>query len=221
MLLSRKGKGKQFPPSGRSSPPPRRLLRWKKNNQFQGTRAMSNSNQTNWCFIPNNDGFVRRLQQPNKSCTLLILTPGPHDWDIMLKKEKKVIHINQHRPTHDATEAGQLPFSDDTSLELAVLQPWIPYPAAGTPGTYLSLIYWYISMIPANKEHRAATSSFSMVLPGHCSSQLGRVAHRRPQIELSSWGGCSQLYRSLKAATPGPSRTENWKKFSLQGRSGG
>lgn len=63
-------------------------------------------------------------------------------------------------------------------------------------------------------------SSISTVLLGQFSSQIRKAVHPRSQLELPSWSGCSQLYKSLKAATPGSSRARNKEILSL-GRNGG
>lgn len=62
-----------------------------------------------------------------------ILHSSPHFypwlWDTMLKRGKKVTHINLSTAANawDSTRASQLPFSDDTSPELTAVQPWSSY----------------------------------------------------------------------------------------------
>lgn len=68
MLLRVEGKGKQALPSGTGSPPPTVPRNTAEVEEKQPvSEHWSDSNQTNCCFSQNNDGFVRRLQQPNKS----------------------------------------------------------------------------------------------------------------------------------------------------------
>lgn len=55
---------------------------------------------------------------------------------------------------------------------------------------------------------------------GQFSSQFRRAVYPRSQLELPSWSVCSQLYKNLKAATPGSSRARNKEILSL-GRNGG
>lgn len=63
-----RGQGKAGSPSGAGSPPrprPRNAAEVEEKQPVSG--HWSDTNQTNWCFIQNNDGFVKRLQPPNES----------------------------------------------------------------------------------------------------------------------------------------------------------
>lgn len=146
MLLSRDGKGKQVLPLERAVLFPCPLRNAAEVEEKQPvSEDRSDSNQTNWCFIQNNDGFVRRLQQPNKS-QLKNLPSSPNFYPLgpmtlrhHIRKRERYIHKLISANPCDATEAGRLPVRDVTALELAVWQPWISYPGAGAPRTYLSL----------------------------------------------------------------------------------
>lgn len=100
------------------------------------------------CFIRNNAGFVKRLQQPNKSQlknlpSFTHFNPwSPWLWDITLKKRGGgVIYINQHQPTLWCTRDSY--HSDDTSWSWPFRSPDLP--RCWAPKMHLNLTYWYIS----------------------------------------------------------------------------
>lgn len=130
----------------------------------------------------------------------------------------EVKYKNQHQPTH-VMHPRQLPLRDDTSWSWLFCSPAL-LPRSWAPRMHLNLTYWYISSELSQQRTRAETSSISTVLLGQFSSQFRRAVHPRSQLELPSWSGCSQLYKSLKAATPGSSRARNKEILSL-GRNGG
>lgn len=62
------------------SPPPGNAAEVEEKQPLLSTGATEQFKVVNWCFMPDNDGFVDRLQQPNKPCTpLLISISGPQD----------------------------------------------------------------------------------------------------------------------------------------------
>lgn len=61
----------------------------------------------------------------NPACPSSFSSLVPRTWRHQAKKREE--SYSQTLTACDATEAGQLPFSDDTSARLAVLQSWGSY----------------------------------------------------------------------------------------------
>lgn len=78
---------------------------WKKRSQFWGMEHHSDSNQTNWGFIQNNSGFVRRLRQPDKSHLKRLPFPAnfyppvPVTLRHRVKRRRNYAH-KPHQPSH-------------------------------------------------------------------------------------------------------------------------
>lgn len=222
---AKRAKASRFSPLDQAvlPPPPRNVAEVEEKRPV--SEHWSDSNWINWCFIQNNDGFVRRLQQANKSqlknlpsppnfCPLVPMTLRHHT-----KKEGKKVHTQTNSSQPLWCNRGRP----------AAIQRWHITGAGCFAAVDLlprSRNSWDIAeshllicfQWSQPTENKGLKHRVSIVLLGQCSSQFGRAAYPRPQLELPGSSGCPSLYKSLKAATPGPSRAGNRKKFSLQER---
>lgn len=75
-------------------------------------------------------------------------------------------------------------------------------------------------VILANKEQGPKRQGFSLA-GGSTLQSIQGCSKPKTSVRATKQGGHSQLHKSLKAATPKPSRARNGKKLSLEGRTGG
>lgn len=220
MLLSKRATESRFSLLDQATP--RNTAKVEKKQLAQSTRAIQ-ANQplySKQCWLCQEIATARQepVEKPALFYSFQSLVPMTLRHHTKKGGRGGVTSINQHQPT-PVMHQGQLPLRDNTSWSWLFRSPDL-LPRSWAPRVHLNLTYWYISSDLSQQSTRAEMSSISTVLLGQFSSQFRKAVRPRSQLELPNWSGCSQLYKSLKAATPGSSSARNKEILSL-GRNGG